>query len=101
MIGFVLSVFFNTLALVLASRIMDVGLRIFPAFLVVGLSQMAGELLQGSDKTVHTSEIVISAVICFVGLRFFTGESSWTVFKLMIISILIFVVIALALARLF
>ncbi|MCD5971999.1 hypothetical protein [Pseudomonas quasicaspiana] len=101
MISFVLSVFFNTLALVLASRVMDVGLRFFPAFLVVGSSLLAGDLLQGSDKNVHTSGIVISAVITFVGLKFFTGESSWTVFKLMIVSILLFAAIALALARLF
>ena len=101
MISFVLSVIFNTLALVLASRIMDVGLRIFPAFLIIGLSQSVDALLPNSGKNFNVLGLIISVIIYFAGLKFFTGESFWTLFKLGIVSILLVVVIALALARLF
>lgn len=101
MISFVLSVILNTLALILASRIMDVGLRIFPAFMIISLSQSADALLRGSDKNFHALGLITSVIIYFAGLKFFTGESLWTLFKLSIFSILLCVVITLTLARLF
>lgn len=101
MIGVAVSVILNTLALILAARILDIALRIIPALLMVGLSQSAMALLQGTDESLHISGLIISVVIYFAGLKFFTGESLWALFKLTIVSMLLAVAIVLTLARLF
>lgn len=100
-ISVALSVILNALALVVASRFMDVALRVIPALLIVGASQAATSLLQGSDGRVHATALIISLVIHFLGLKMLTGEGLWTLIKLTIVSMILLLLIATALARLF
>ncbi|AHF67259.1 hypothetical protein [Pseudomonas cichorii] len=92
--GVLFSIAFSTLSLVLASRIMNVGLGIIPALLIVVFLQVMGAALEGTEKLLYAFIVIISLLIYFAGLKRFTGESTWTLIKLTIVWMILAVVIA-------
>ncbi|GFM65265.1 hypothetical protein K5D34_05010 [Pseudomonas cichorii] len=97
----VFSIFFNTLSLVLASRIMNVGLGIIPALLVVAFSQVMGVVLDGTEKLLYALIAIIGLCVYFALLKRFTGESTWTLIKLTIVWMILWVVAVEAFIRIF
>ncbi|MBX8601191.1 hypothetical protein K5D40_02955 [Pseudomonas cichorii] len=97
----VFSIFFNMLSLVLASRIMNVGLGIIPALLVVAFSQVMGVVLDGTEKLLYALIAIIGLCVYFALLKRFTGESTWTLIKLTIVWMILWVVAVEAFIRIF
>ncbi|MEN1835696.1 hypothetical protein AAIM60_22710 [Pseudomonas lijiangensis] len=97
----VFSIFFSTLSLVLASRIMNVGLGIIPALLVVAFSQVMGVVLDGTEKLLYALIAMIGLCIYFALLKRFTGENTWTLVKLTMVWMILGVVAVEAFTRIF
>ncbi|GFM84501.1 hypothetical protein PSCICO_09240 [Pseudomonas cichorii] len=92
--GVLFSIAFSTLSLVVASRIMNVGLGIIPALLVVAFLQVMGVALEGTEKLLYAFIFILGLLIYFAGLKRFTGESTWTLIKLTIVWMIMAFVIA-------
>ncbi|MFJ4142842.1 hypothetical protein [Pseudomonas sp. NPDC089734] len=89
----VLSIAVSAVALALASRLMNVALSIVPVILVAAFSYGMGLMLEGNTQTVRITVVIVGLLISVAGLKRFTGESTWTVIKLMVVWIIVSVLV--------
>ncbi|RMO05340.1 hypothetical protein ALQ47_01196 [Pseudomonas cichorii] len=88
-----LSIVVSAVALALASRLMNVALGIVPAVLVAAFSYGMSLMLEGSTQAMRIAVVMAGLLIYFAGLKRFTGESTWTVIKLMMVWIIVSVLV--------
>ncbi|GFM71012.1 hypothetical protein PSCICL_20040 [Pseudomonas cichorii] len=88
-----LSIVVSAVALALASRLMNVALGIVPAVLVAAFSYGMSLMLEDSTQVVRIAVVMAGLLIYVAGLKRFTGESTWTVIKLMMVWIIVSVLV--------
>ncbi|GFM50315.1 hypothetical protein K5D38_12310 [Pseudomonas cichorii] len=88
-----LSIAVSAISLALASRLMNVALGIVPAVLVAAFSYGMSLMLEDSTQVVRIAVVMAGLLIYVAGLKRFTGESTWTVIKLMMVWIIVSVLV--------